>query len=190
MRKVLIIDNYDSFTFNLVHLVEQFDGIAVTVARNDEIALEKIENYDKIILSPGPGLPKDAGILMELIKTYSSTKSILGVCLGHQAIAEFFGGKLINLARPSHGVGVNTIVVDCDEPLFKDIPTSFASGRYHSWAVDKMSLPPVISITAIDEAGVIMAIGHGSFDVKGIQFHPESILSEYGKELIGNWLNS
>jgi anthranilate synthase component 2 len=187
--KILILDNYDSFTYNLVHLVEQFDAIEVTVKRNDEIAMEEVGLYDKIILSPGPGLPKDAGIMMELINAYAGKKSILGVCLGHQAIAECFGGKLINLSRPSHGVSVDTIISDSEEKLFNHLPKHFNTGRYHSWAVEAETLPSVFIITALDNNGIIMAISHKDFDVKGIQFHPESILSDYGKELMGNWLN-
>lgn len=187
--KILILDNYDSFTYNLVHLVEQFDGVEVIVKRNDEITLAEVNDYDKIILSPGPGLPKDAGIMNKLIKTYSDKKSILGVCLGHQAIAECFGGGLINLERPSHGVSVETIITDSDERLFNHLPKQFDTGRYHSWAVESETLPSELKITAIDNSGIIMAISHKDFDVKGIQFHPESILSEYGKEIIANWLN-
>jgi anthranilate synthase component 2 len=187
--KILIVDNYDSFTYNLVHLVEQFDGAAIFVRRNDEITLEEVNDFDKIILSPGPGLPKDAGIMEELIMTYADKKSILGVCLGHQAIAECFGGKLINLNRPSHGVAVETIVIDDEERIFNNLPKHFDTGRYHSWAVASESLPSSIKITATDNSGTIMALSHKDFDLKGIQFHPESILSQYGKELISNWLN-
>ena len=188
--KLLILDSYDSFTYNLVHLVEQFDDIEITIKRNDEIPLGEVENFDRILLSPGPGLPMDAGIMMDLIKTYSPTKNILGVCLGHQAIAECFGGKLINLPRPSHGVAMETIVIDSSDSLFRDIPTKFMTGRYHSWAVDILTFPDDLKVTSIDNQGTIMAFRHRELNVKGIQFHPESILSEYGKTLIGNWIYS
>ena len=188
--RLLILDNYDSFTYNLVHLVEQFDDIEVTVKRNDEIPLEDVQNYDRILLSPGPGLPKDAGIMMDLIKTYSNTKNILGICLGHQAIAEYFGGKLINLPRPSHGVAIETIVIDSMDSLFQNIPNRFMTGRYHSWAADIMTFPDCLKITSIDHQGTIMSLRHRELEVKGIQFHPESILSEHGKQLIHNWLYS
>ena len=188
--RLLILDNYDSFTYNLVHLVDLFDGIEVTVKRNDEIALEDVQLYDRILLSPGPGLPKNAGIMMDLIKTYSLNKSILGVCLGHQAIVECFGVKLINLPRPSHGVAMETIVIDSMDALFQNIPHRFMTGRYHSWAADIMTFPDCLKITSIDHQGTIMSMSHREMDVKGIQFHPESILSEYGKQRIHNWLYS
>ena len=186
--RVLILDNYDSFTYNLYHLVEQFEGMEVTVRRNDEISVEEVAWYDRIILSPGPGLPKDAGIMIEVIKTYSATKNILGVCLGHQAIAECFGGKLINLARPAHGVAKETQIIDSEEVLYRGIPQKFLSGRYHSWAVDVFRLPDCLKVTAIDEEGTIMSIRHRELAVKGIQFHPESVLSEYGRKILHNWL--
>ena len=188
--RILLLDNYDSFTYNLVHLVEQFDGTTISVKRNDEISLEEVDAYDSIILSPGPGLPHEAGIMMDLIKAYHSKKKILGVCLGHQAIAESFGGKLINLSRPSHGIGMETIIIDNEEPMFRNIPNKFITGRYHSWAVAADSLPQEIAITAIDTHETVMAISHKKYPIKGIQFHPESILSEHGKVLIGNWINS
>jgi anthranilate synthase component 2 len=188
--KILLLDNYDSFTFNLLHLVEQFDGVEVDVFRNDEIDLDEVQAYDKIILSPGPGLPADAGITLELIKRFHVTKSILGICLGHQAIALAFGGKLFNLATVQHGVSVQTTVTDQSEKLFKNIPAAFKTGRYHSWVVDKEQFPGCLRITAMDQKQNIMALRHSLFDVSGVQFHPESILSEYGKTLIGNWLSS
>ncbi len=188
--KLLILDNYDSFTYNLVHLLAQFDGVEITVRRNDEIALEEVAIYDKILLSPGPGLPKDAGIMMDLIRMYAPTKNILGVCLGHQAIAECFGGNLINLSRPSHGVAKDTLIIDSSEPLFNKIPPKFLTGRYHSWAVDVLTFPDCLQITTMDAEGTIMAFKHREWRVKGIQFHPESILSEHGKLLMGNWIYS
>ncbi len=187
--KILLLDNYDSFTYNLLHLLEQFDAERIDVFRNDEISLNEVEQYDKIILSPGPGLPEDAGIMMDVIKRYASTKSILGVCLGHQAIAETFGGKLLNLEKVQHGVSTTTNVTDSSEKIFRKIPSTFKTGRYHSWVVAKEDLPDCLTITALDEKQNIMALRHKKFDVCGVQFHPESILTEYGKLLIGNWLS-
>lgn len=188
--KILIIDNYDSFTYNLVHLLQQFPDIQLDVIRNDKITLEQVAGYDKILLSPGPGLPAEAGIMLDIIKRYAPTKPILGVCLGHQGIAEVFGGKLINLDKVMHGVATTTVITDKEEALFKGIPEKFLTGRYHSWSVDAASLPDTFKITAVDEKNSIMAISHTQYNVKGVQFHPESILTEYGKEIIGNWLYS
>ena len=187
--KVLILDNYDSFTFNLLHLVEQFDDVKPEVFRNDEIPLESIIHYDKIILSPGPGLPQEAGIMMDLIKEYASTKSILGVCLGHQAIARAFGGELFNLDKVQHGVSTLTTITDQSEKIFRNIPATFKTGRYHSWMVNQKNLPGCFKITAVDDQQHIMAIRHTGLDVCGIQFHPESVLTDHGKTLIGNWIN-
>src|SRR5436190_14443485 len=187
--KILLLDNYDSFTFNLVHLVEQFDGVEVAVSRNDEITLDEVESFDKIILSPGPGLPESAGITMQVIKEFQATKSILGICLGHQAIAQSFGGKLFNLDEVQHGVSTETTIVVKSEKLFQNIPAVFKTGRYHSWMVDRDELPGCLVITAVDQKQNIMALRHAVFDICGVQFHPESILSEHGKTLIGNWLN-
>ncbi len=186
--KILLLDNYDSFTFNLLHLVEQFENVSVDVSRNDEITLQKVGAYDKIILSPGPGLPVDAGISIDVVKTFSATKSILGVCLGHQAIAESFGGKLFNLEKVQHGVSTSTTVVDSSAKIFQNIPGNFKTGRYHSWMVEKETLPECFKITAVDEHKNIMAMRHKKFDLCGVQFHPESILTEHGKTLIANWL--
>ena len=186
--KILLLDNYDSFTFNLLHLVEQFDGVEVSVFRNDELSLEEVSAFDKIILSPGPGLPKEAGIMISLIEKFSSVKPILGVCLGHQAIAEFFGAKLFNLDEVQHGISSLTTVTDTSEKIFKNIPQQFKTGRYHSWMVDKNELPSSLKITAVDGQQNIMALRHKTLDVCGVQFHPESVLSEYGKTLIGNWV--
>jgi len=186
---ILIIDNYDSFTYNLVHLVNEL-GLQCEVWRNDKFALEDVDAYDKIILSPGPGIPSEAGLLLDVIKKYAPTKSIFGVCLGQQAIAEVFGGSLYNLSQPMHGIATPIKVTDTDEQLFRDLPGSFKVGRYHSWVVSANDLPEVLKVTAIDEEdNSIMALSHREYDVRGVQFHPESILTEYGKEMMGNWLN-
>lgn len=188
MQKILILDNYDSFTFNLVHYVEKIINEDVEVFRNDEISLDDVNRYDKIILSPGPGLPEEAGILIPLIKKYAATKKILGVCLGHQAIGEVFGAKLYNLPEVFHGLSREVNVVDKNETLFTDIPSSFKAGRYHSWVIDKTSFPSCLKITAVDNNNEIMSVSHINFDVKGVQFHPESILTEFGEKLLENWL--
>ena len=186
--EILILDNYDSFTYNLVHLLRAFDGINLTIARNDKITLQEIEKFDKILLSPGPGIPSEAGIMMDLIKTYAPVKSIFGVCLGMQGIAEAFEGKLSNLSHVMHGVSSNTFVRDREEKLFRGLPEQFKSGRYHSWVVDHPSLPGCFQVTAVDDENHLMAISHKQYDVRGVQFHPESIMTEYGKEMIANWL--
>lgn len=187
--KLLILDNYDSFTYNLVHLIEKVSDIEFTVVRNDKISLEEINQFDKILLSPGPGLPKDAGIMPELLKTYSATKNILGVCLGLQAIGENFGAPLKNLNEVVHGQS-SIIKIIGNDALFNNCPAKFKVGRYHSWVIDPDNLPDSLEITAIDSEGSIMALQHKSLNIKGVQFHPESILSEYGETLISNWLNS
>lgn len=186
-NKILVIDNYDSFTYNLVHLLQELEQEYVVV-RNDKFELSYVDQFDKILLSPGPGIPEEAGLLMEVIKTYAPTKSILGICLGQQAIAEVFGGKLFNLPKPLHGVSSDIIVTDKEEKLFKNFPLDSKIGRYHSWAVEKDSLPDAIEITAEDENGIIMALRHKEYDVRGMQFHPESVLTTNGKLLIANWL--
>lgn len=188
-KKVLVIDNYDSFTYNLVHLLQELDQ-AYEVVRNDKFALEDVASYDKILLSPGPGIPEEAGLLLDVIRTYAPTKSILGICLGQQAIAEVFGGKLYNMPKPLHGVATDIIVTDEEEVLFKDFPRNSKIGRYHSWAVDKEALPAELKITALDSDGVIMALTHREYDVRGMQFHPESVLTDNGKKLIENWINN
>lgn len=192
--KILIFDNYDSFTYNLVHIVEKIIHEKVDVFRNDKISLEKVNEYDKIILSPGPGLPNESGLLLPLIKKYASMKSILGVCLGQQAIAESFGGKLTNLKEVYHGVATKIIVNEkrtlSENDVFKSIPNEFDAGRYHSWIVDKENFPSDLEITAEDENGYIMALRHKTFDVQGVQFHPESVLTPLGEKIMGNWLNS
>ena len=187
--KILLLDNYDSFTYNLVHYIEKVSNAIVEVRRNDEIEMEEVETYDKIMLSPGAGLPKDAGIMPELIKRYYKSKSIFGVCLGQQAIAEAFGGSLINLNEVFHGVATPINVIE-EDYLFKNIPKKFNVGRYHSWVVDKNNLPKELEIAAVDEFGNCMALRHKHYDIRGVQFHPESILSEYGEEIISNWINT
>lgn len=189
-NKVLVIDNYDSFTYNLVHLLEELD-VECIVWRNDQYDLDDVDSYSSILLSPGPGLPSESGLLLETIKRYAPTKKILGICLGMQAIAEVYGGKLINLQKPFHGVASNIEVQDSNDSLFQNFPSDSKIGRYHSWAVDKTDFPEdQLTITAYDENGIIMALSHNSLDVKGIQFHPESVLSDNGIILIKNWLNS
>jgi anthranilate synthase component 2 len=188
MSKILIIDNYDSFTYNLVHLVNEI-GLECDVWRNDKFAIKDVDAYSHIILSPGPGIPSEAGLLLEVIAKYASTKSIFGVCLGQQAIAEVFGGKLYNLSRPMHGIATPIKVTDTTEKLFTGLPQSFKVGRYHSWVVDRNGLPDVLTVTAIDEQdNSIMALRHQQYDVRGVQFHPESVLTEYGRALMQNWL--
>jgi anthranilate synthase component 2 len=192
--KILIFDNYDSFTYNLVHLVEKLTHEKVDVYRNDKIALEDVQRYDKIILSPGPGLPSEAGLLLSLIKEYAATKSILGVCLGHQAIGEVFGGKLTNLSSVFHGVATPVKKVNgqrsmVNSKLFEGLPETFEVGRYHSWIVDKKGFPDELEITAEDENGFIMALQHKQYDVQGVQFHPESVLTPDGEKIMRNWLS-
>jgi anthranilate synthase component 2 len=188
--KILIIDNYDSFTYNLVHLVNEL-GLECEVWRNDQFKLEDVDQFDKIILSPGPGIPSEAGLLLDVIRTYAPTKSIFGVCLGQQAIAEVFGGTLFNLSRPMHGISTPVKVTDAAEQLFAGLPGHISVGRYHSWVVSTDDFPEVLTITAIDEKdGSVMALRHKTLDVRGVQFHPESVLTEYGKEMMGNWLNA
>ena len=189
MKKILVIDNYDSFTFNLVHYLESFDA-KVTVLRNDELSLDEPAAFDKILLSPGPGVPDEAGLLKDIIRKYAPTKSILGICLGQQAIGEVFGGSLINLDEVYHGVPATiTITVD-DEPLYNSLGKTMEVGRYHSWSVDTTNFPETLEITSADSHGNIMSLRHRIFDVKGVQFHPESVLTPYGKVIIGNWLVS
>ncbi|NVM67463.1 anthranilate synthase component 2 [Mucilaginibacter sp. SG538B] len=188
--RILIIDNYDSFTYNLVHLVNEL-GLECEVWRNDQFAIEDVEAFDKIILSPGPGIPSEAGLLLDVIAKYAPTKSIFGVCLGQQAIAEAFGGSLYNLNQPMHGIATPIKVTDGDEKLFAGLPESFKVGRYHSWVVSGNDLPDSLQVTAIDEAdNSIMALKHKQYDVRGVQFHPESILTDYGKEMMQNWLKA
>jgi anthranilate synthase component 2 len=186
--KILVFDNYDSFTYNLVHLIEKIQHQKVDVYRNDQIPLEKVKEYDKIILSPGPGIPEEAGLLLPLIREYASSKPILGVCLGHQAIGEAFGGKLINLSTVYHGVATSCQLDTANCPLFTGLPEEIEVGRYHSWIVDDKNFPKDLEITARDENNYIMALQHKTFDVQGVQFHPESVLTPKGEQILQNWI--
>lgn len=186
---VLIFDNYDSFTYNLVHAVEKV-GHRVSVYRNDEISLEDVKHFDKIILSPGPGIPAEAGLLLPLIEAYASSKSILGVCLGHQAIGEAFGAKLVNLDTVHHGVAHPITQTEINSLLFEGLPQTFEVGRYHSWIVSDEDFPDELQVTARDSKGYIMALQHVKYAIQGVQFHPESILTPLGDRIISNWLNS
>lgn len=188
IKHILVIDNYDSFTYNLVHYLEDLD-CKVTVARNDQIELEAVAAFDKIVLSPGPGIPDEAGSLKSIIKKYAKTKSILGVCLGMQAIGEVFGAKLKNLSTVYHGIQTKVRVNSKKELLFKDLGPEIQVGRYHSWIIED-DLPNCFDITSLDENGQIMAIRHKELDVKGVQFHPESVLTPDGKKMLKNWINS
>jgi anthranilate synthase component 2 len=187
--KILVLDNYDSFTYNLVHLVEKIICKKVDVFRNDAIDIEMVDNYDKIILSPGPGIPSEAGILLAVIKKYAPTKSLLGVCLGHQAIGEVFGASLINLDTVYHGVATHIKPVIENTKLLKGLGDSIEVGRYHSWIVSTKKFPPELEITAVDDNNQIMALQHKEYDVQGVQFHPESILTPKGEQLLRNWLS-
>jgi anthranilate synthase component 2 len=187
--KILVLDNYDSFTYNLVHYVEEIINDTVDVRRNNEISLEEVDGYDKIILSPGPGIPDEAGILKPLIAKYGATKSILGVCLGCQAIAEVYGGSIRNLNTVYHGIATPVKVLERNEKLFDGLPDQFLAGRYHSWVVNDNGLPAELMVTSRDNDGHIMGLMHKTHNVRGVQFHPESILTEYGKEMIRNWIN-
>jgi anthranilate synthase component II len=187
--KILVLDNYDSFTYNLVHLIKELGyGDQMDVFRNDKISLEDVNKYDKILLSPGPGVPDEAGIMKDVIKTYGPSKSILGVCLGHQGIAETYGATLLNMPEVLHGIAHTATTTVADEPLFEGVPAKFIVGRYHSWTVVPESLTQELEVTAIDNNGEIMALRHKQYDVKGVQFHPESILTENGKTMMKNWL--
>ncbi len=185
---VLVLDNYDSFTYNLVQYLQELLGKRVTVHRNDAIALDDIEGFDCVVLSPGPGLPADAGIMPELIRRFAPTKPILGVCLGHQAIGEAFGADLHNLAQVYHGIETPVERTVDDEPLFEGMPKRFQAGRYHSWVVDPETLPEALEVTAVDDKGVIMAMRHRQYNVRGVQFHPESIMTAKGMTLLKNFL--
>ncbi len=183
---ILLLDNYDSFTYNVAHLIREC-GFAVEIIRNDKITVEEAGKYDKIVLSPGPGIPEEAGIMPELIKRYAAEKPILGVCLGHQAIGEAFGGRLQNLPRVVHGLATKVHITTPDT-LFAGLPTEFAVGRYHSWVVDTEDFPSDLVVTAVDGEGQIMALRHRVYDVRGVQFHPESVLTEHGAAMMKNWL--
>jgi anthranilate synthase component 2 len=194
-QHILLLDNYDSFTYNLAHYIREICGIAdgntvsrhLDIIRNDKISLDEVQKYDKIVLSPGPGLPEEAGIMPELIKRYAATKSILGVCLGHQAIGEAFGGTLTNLSRVIHGFATQATVL-VEDLLFRNVPESVKVGRYHSWVIADDRFPADLEVTARDADGFIMALRHRHYDVRGVQFHPESILTEHGKTMLQNWL--
>lgn len=186
--KILVLDNYDSFTYNLVHILREFE-CDMDIYRNDKIDLEAIDQYDKILLSPGPGIPEEAGIMLDVIKTYAPKKPILGVCLGHQGIAESFGGKLSNMPVVLHGLNTPTKVVKESDPLFEGIPNDFMSARYHSWTVEADSIQDQFEVLAVDEEDRVMAIKHNEYDTYGVQFHPESIITEHGKTLMKNWLD-
>lgn len=187
--KILVLDNYDSFTYNLVYIVRQLGyGSKMDVFRNDKILLDDVAKYDKIILSPGPGVPSEAGIMPELLKKYAASKSILGVCLGHQAIGEAFGGSLVNLSEVLHGVASEVTVAD--DSLFLEIPKTFKIGRYHSWVIEESTLSPDLEVIGRTPDQQIMAVRHKKFDVRGVQFHPESILTDNGVKIMQNWLES
>ena len=189
--KILVLDNYDSFTYNLVQQIRELGmGDSLSVYRNDKIPLDAVAQYDKILLSPGPGLPSEAGIMPELIRQYGPLKQILGVCLGHQGIAEGYGGSLYNMEEVQHGVVSKIIVQHPADPLFQGVPLEFDCGRYHSWSVARPSLKAAFTITAEDAAGTVMAIRHKSYDLVGLQFHPESIMTPHGHQLIANWLKN
>lgn len=186
--KILVLDNYDSFTYNLVQMIEQITDADVEVFRNDQISLEDIEKYDKIVLSPGPGIPEEAGILLDVIKKYAPSKSILGVCLGQQAIAEAFGGSLINLSEIYHGVATEATKIT-NHKILHNLPDILEVGRYHSWAVNPEDFPAELEITSVDKNGMIMSLKHKTYDVHAVQYHPESILTPHGKQILENFIN-
>lgn len=186
---VLVLDNYDSFTYNLVHLLRRLGVSEMTVVRNDKISVADALRFDKILLSPGPGVPCEAGIMPELVRCAAAEKSILGVCLGHQCIGEVFGARLVNMPEPVHGKATLTSVSDAHERLFSGVPSPLKTGRYHSWLVSRENFPADLVITAVDEHGDIMALRHRRYDVRGVQFHPESVLTEHGEQMLKNWLS-
>ncbi|TPN84624.1 anthranilate synthase component II [Aquimarina algicola] len=188
-KKVLVIDNYDSFVYNLVHYLEDL-GCEVTVKRNDQLHLDEVAPFQKILLSPGPGIPEEAGLLKDIISTYADSKSIFGVCLGQQAIGEVFGGDLINLDNVYHGVATNVSLSVENEVIFDGLEQNFNVGRYHSWVVAKENLPECLEVTSYDENGQIMSLRHKELDVRGVQFHPESVLTPDGKKMLENWINN
>ena len=190
MEKVVVIDNYDSFTYNLVHALNQITGTRVDVFRNDKLDLDDLAVYSHIVLSPGPGIPDEAGLLKDIIRVYAPAKRMLGVCLGHQAIAEVFGGSLINISKVFHGVSTRIRVLDREDYLYRNIPVEFDGGRYHSWIVSKKGLPDSLSITAEARDGEIMGLRHNEYDVKGVQYHPESVLTREGMAILTNWIVS
>lgn len=186
--RLLVLDNYDSFTYNLTHLVEKVSDIPFDVVKNDQISISEVQQFDRILFSPGPGLPSEAGIMAEVLKTFHASKPIFGVCLGLQAIGEAFGGKLKNLDTVYHGLATPITLIN-EDPLFKNCPRKFQVGRYHSWVVERETLPKELIVTAVDDDGNIMALKHINYEVRGVQFHPESILSEHGETIIKNWLS-
>ena len=186
--KILVLDNYDSFTYNLIHYLKELTQSPIDVFRNDKISLEAVGQYDKILLSPGPGIPSEAGIMPALIKHYGASKSILGVCLGHQAICEAYNGEIYNLDRVYHGIETDILIADAAEPLFAGIASPFKAGRYHSWNAKAETLPACLKVTATDSNGLVMAVSHKEHKVRGVQFHPESVLTPQGKLMIANWL--
>lgn len=186
--KILVIDNYDSFTYNLVHALRKFNGVTVEVKRNDEVGPDEPSAFDKIVFSPGPGIPEEAGRMLEIIRAYAGRKPMLGVCLGHQAIGESFGGILQNMNTVLHGISTPvTTIAPCY--LFENMPRTFEAGRYHSWIVEKETLPDCLEVTSIDEEGRIMAMQHKEYDIQGVQFHPESVLTPLGEKILENWVN-
>ena len=185
--KIVIIDNYDSVGYNLSHAIKEL-GAEVTVKRNDQFRLEELEEFDKILLSPGPGVPEEAGLLLDIIRTYAGKKPILGVCLGEQAIGEVYGGKLTNLDEVFHGIQ-SPVTLTATDYLFEGLPTTVQVGRYHSWVVDRKDFPDCLEVTAVSEEGYIMALRHRTLDVRGVQFHPESVLTPEGKQMLGNWIH-
>jgi anthranilate synthase component 2 len=187
--KILVLDNYDSFTYNLVHIVRAL-GYQMDIYRNDKIALEDVKKYDKILLSPGPGIPDEAGIMKKLVSEYGPTKSILGICLGHQGIGEVYGASLFNIPKVLHGVTSVAEVKDNDEYLFKGVPTTFQATHYHSWAVVPETINGELKVTAVNNEGLVMGLRHKKYDVKGLQFHPESIMTPEGPKMIANWLKN
>jgi anthranilate synthase component II len=187
--KILVLDNYDSFTYNLVHIIRAL-GYEMDIYRNDKISVEEVKKYDKILLSPGPGIPDEAGIMKQVIKEYGPSKSILGVCLGHQGIGEVYGAQLFNIPKVLHGVTSTSEVVDRDEYLFAGISDKFQSTHYHSWAVRKETITDELKVTAVNDEGLVMGLRHTRYDVKGLQFHPESIMTPEGPRMIKNWLEA
>ncbi len=189
MNKLLLLDNYDSFTYNLVQYLEELTMDKVEVVKNDQLSLKEIDNFDIIILSPGPGLPNEAGIMNALIRKYSSSKKILGVCLGHQAIVECFGGRIHNMEKVCHGVATQIHKTENESVLFKDIPDTYIAGRYHSWTAELNKIPDALEVTGIDDKGEVMAIQHKDWPVYGVQYHPESIMTAFGKKILANFLD-
>jgi anthranilate synthase component 2 len=187
---IVVIDNYDSFTYNLVHAIKKISGLPVDVFRNDEIKLEDLEKYDKIVLSPGPGIPEEAGLLLDIIKEFAPRKSMLGVCLGHQAIGEAFGGKLHNMSKVLHGIATPVELTEIRSVIFEGLPKTLEVGRYHSWIVEQEGLPECLEVTSYDSDGFIMSMQHKEYNVQAVQFHPESVLTPLGEKILENWLNS